>query len=88
MTKICRKCRKEKELEDFHLDRSRKDGRKYICKECLNTRVKSSHSSFDVSLQTSIYTALKKNKEGLAWERIIKISLKELTALAQISLSV
>lgn len=32
--KTCCKCKKEKEIEDFHKDRTTKDGRSYKCKEC------------------------------------------------------
>ena len=32
--KICGKCNKLKDLEDFHLDNSNKDGRQGTCKAC------------------------------------------------------
>ena len=40
MTKICSKCKCEKNIEDFHKDLSRKDGHSYICKQCNNERSK------------------------------------------------
>lgn len=30
----CTKCRITKSFEEFHRDRTRKDGREYVCKEC------------------------------------------------------
>src|SRR5690349_19680731 len=33
-TKRCRKCRLVKNLKDFHIDKSRKDGRRLYCKTC------------------------------------------------------
>lgn len=35
-TKICRKCGHEKHLHEFAFDRSRPDGRTYVCKICRN----------------------------------------------------
>lgn len=35
-TKMCRKCRVEKSLEDFHRDRKKKDGRNSQCKSCVS----------------------------------------------------
>ena len=34
--KRCYKCKQEKPLTDFHVDRSRKDQHRHICKECTN----------------------------------------------------
>lgn len=34
--KVCNKCEEEKELEEFSLDRSRKDERQPVCKKCNN----------------------------------------------------
>lgn len=34
-TKICNKCKKEKSIEDFSINNTRKDGRNSICKECF-----------------------------------------------------
>jgi hypothetical protein len=33
-TKVCSKCKMEKELKDFHKDNSKKDGFRKICKSC------------------------------------------------------
>ena len=38
MSKICSRCKKEKSLEDFGIDNSRKDGRSYFCIECWNIK--------------------------------------------------
>jgi len=36
MKKICSKCKLEKDINDFHKDSSNKDGRRYLCKKCIN----------------------------------------------------
>lgn len=36
-TKVCSKCKTEKPLEEFHKNRSKKDGLNCWCKGCLNT---------------------------------------------------
>lgn len=33
-TKICSKCKKEKDIKSFSLDRTKKDGAQTFCKEC------------------------------------------------------
>ena len=33
--KICTKCKKQKPISEFHKDKSRKDGFRYVCKKCL-----------------------------------------------------
>lgn len=37
-TRLCRRCKKDKPLEDYYEDsRVKKDGRRAVCKECLST---------------------------------------------------
>jgi hypothetical protein len=36
--KICSKCRAQKELNDFGIDKRKPDGRKYLCKICNNAQ--------------------------------------------------
>lgn len=38
-TKICSRCKIEKILEEFHKDKTKRDGHKNICKECRNSIV-------------------------------------------------
>jgi len=77
--KVCNVCNKLKNIEEFHKDKTRKDGRKYVCKSCLNVkRVNSTHLSFDRSLATSIYQSMKANKSGYAWEKIVGFSIDDL----------
>ena len=38
--KSCTKCKKTKQLELFHKNKSKKDGRRSTCKECRNVTVK------------------------------------------------
>jgi len=39
-TKICAKCKKEKDFDDFHTNRRKKDGKQSYCKICLNENAK------------------------------------------------
>lgn len=36
ITKICSRCKQEKNIELFHVERQNKDGRCYYCKDCAN----------------------------------------------------
>ncbi len=36
-TKICTKCKKEKDICEFGNHKKNKDGKRYSCKECENT---------------------------------------------------
>ncbi len=38
--KTCSKCKFEKELDEFHRDKTKKDGRKSQCKNCANNNIK------------------------------------------------
>ena len=38
--KTCSKCKIEKPLTEFSKDKSKKDGHKYVCKLCENSRIK------------------------------------------------
>lgn len=40
MNKTCTKCNEEKDLEDFHKDTSKKDGRRFWCKSCSKSVTK------------------------------------------------
>lgn len=42
--KTCSKCNKEKDLEEFHRNNSRKDGRQGVCKPCRSVYHKSWYS--------------------------------------------
>jgi hypothetical protein len=37
MTKICRKCERELPIEEFHADPSKKDGKKWACRDCVRS---------------------------------------------------
>jgi len=37
-TRTCSKCKEQKPIDEFKTDRSRKDGKGYICKPC-NTKI-------------------------------------------------
>jgi hypothetical protein len=36
--KICSKCKKEKELSEFHKDKYTKDGHRFVCKRCVKEK--------------------------------------------------
>lgn len=38
--KVCGRCGEEKSLEDFHMDRTRRDGLTYWCKSCRSNSIK------------------------------------------------
>lgn len=40
MTKVCRVCNIDKEISDYHKDKSRNDGIRSICKECCSDKIK------------------------------------------------
>lgn len=44
-TKICKKCKKKKELTEFPLLRSAKDGRYSYCKDCSKEIAKIRHAA-------------------------------------------
>lgn len=69
------------ELSNFHIDKLGKYGRKSICKKCRSIK-KDTHSKerkiFDRNVSNSIYRAIKNNRNGAAWEKIVKCNLYEL----------
>lgn len=81
--KICSKCKQFKPYFCFHKDLTKKDKHKTICKECRKIRnfkniLPKSRKSFDKSLMTSMYRAIKTNKSGRIWERVVGYSLEDL----------
>jgi superfamily II helicase len=38
--KVCSKCKKEKSLNDFSINRDNVDGKSGICKQCINEKVR------------------------------------------------
>lgn len=79
--KHCNKCNIKKKLSEFHIDNSKKDGRKNICKECRkSTRRKLSKERkvFDRNINASIYKSIKLNKSGRIWERVVGHTLNDL----------
>lgn len=46
MMKICSKCKIKKQLTEYHKDNSRKDGYKYMCKQCKKAEDQSRKNKF------------------------------------------
>jgi hypothetical protein len=45
MLKICGQCKLEKPIEEFHINKSRKDGHSVWCGDCNNKKTKAYHST-------------------------------------------
>jgi hypothetical protein len=80
--KACKKCGIEKELSEFHHDRTRKDSHKSICKKCRNRgphkQLHKERKIFDRNVNNSIYRSIKLNKSGRIWERVLGYTLVDL----------
>lgn len=55
MTKVCSKCGKEKHVDEFHRDRTRKDGRHPYCKACKSAYNKQRYRKMS-PLERSVYS--------------------------------
>lgn len=80
---ICKKCNIDKSVNSFHRDSKSKSGRKSVCKSCRSTRKHKQQLSnerirFDKNLNLAIYRAIKENKSGRMWERILGFTLNDL----------
>ena len=54
-TKVCSKCGQEKDIEEFHRDRTRKDGRQSYCKACQSAYKKKKYREMS-PLERSAYS--------------------------------
>jgi hypothetical protein len=74
--KRCKKCGKEKDISEFHIDKSKKDGHKNICKECLSKK----HyfvSNADRNVKQSLRYCLKYDG-AFRWSDILGFTKEEL----------
>ena len=80
--KLCTRCKIAQNLSEFHIDNSKKDLHKNICKKCRNNgQVKQLHKErkiFDRNVNNSIYRSIKLNKSGRIWERVLGYTLVDL----------
>ena len=60
MTKICSTCKREKDIDAFYNNRSRKDGKASICKLCCSTRQKN-----DMKRKARMKNAHSNNKDEI-----------------------
>lgn len=74
--KRCKMCGKEKPLSEFHVDNSKPDKHKSICKECLSVK-KNKVSGIDKNIKQSIRYCLKYNG-SFRWSKILNFSKEEL----------
>ena len=77
MTKTCSKCRFEKPIEDFHINRKSKDGKQHRCKECSKELTQAATKVWRTNNPTAasasnIRTKIKL-KYGLTLEEITKL---------------
>jgi len=78
-TKTCRGCNQEKPLSDFGIDRSRKDGLNYRCRECFSKNDKSykrsaesraaAHKAFKARNPGYFQNYMRQRKYGLTTEQ-------------------
>lgn len=78
MKKRCGRCGKEKDLGEFHIDRSRKDGHKSVCRACLS-RKRRKNSGVDKNIKQSLRYCLKSGGP-FRWSSILGYSKEELLA--------
>jgi hypothetical protein len=81
--KICTRCKIVKDFSGFHKDKSRKDGHYPICKKCRKKKTLKPHlteerKTFDRNMHNSMYRAIKVNKNGRAWEKLVGYTLEDL----------
>ena len=62
MTKICSKCREEKNMEDFNVDRQAKTGRTYTCKSCNKARAAKNYRNNKTTVVKRVIAYRKKRK--------------------------
>lgn len=74
--KVCRRCGKEKDINEFHIDNSKKDNHKNICKECINKGTKKV-SDIDKNLRQCLRYCLK-NDGPFRWSTIVGFTKEEI----------
>lgn len=67
--KICKRCKIEKDISEFHIDKSKKDGHKNICKKCLSLK-KDRNLSIDRNIRQSLEYCIK-HDSGFRWSSIL-----------------
>ena len=74
--KRCKKCGQEKPLSDFHRDKTKKDGRKNVCKSCLSKK-RNKVSGIDKNIKQSLRYCLK-NGGPFRWSEILGYSKEDI----------
>lgn len=85
-TKICYKCKKKKDIKEFHAHKTSVDGRRYICKECRvvqKPEISTEEKAYKILLSKEMeiarnvkYSKMPKNKvhraikDGIRWALI------------------
>lgn len=81
--KVCSKCKKFKPFFCFHKDLTKKDKHKTICKECRKQKkfhnlLSNNRRKFDKSIMISMNRAIKLNKSGRLWEKVVGYNLYDI----------
>ena len=77
--KKCKNCNIEKNINEFHIDKSKKFGVKNVCKKCRNKKIVRNKNliSLNKNIKNSIYKSIKYNKK-FSWEKILGYSIDDL----------
>ena len=62
--KICTNCQKQKLFSQFHADKSRRDGYRNRCKECVSLYMKDYYEQDKSKAKKRVYTWIKNNRES------------------------
>lgn len=68
-TKVCKKCGAAKELEKFHADVSKKDGRRGSCKECIGAYNRAKYSENGAAIRATVKRYQDRNYEQINFRR-------------------
>ncbi len=62
MEKTCSKCKKEKDISQFSIDKKKKDGHSYVCKECHIIYMNSYYSKNKLRICKDTYKNKKRHR--------------------------
>ena len=80
MEKTCSKCKKEKDISQFSIDKKKKDGHSYVCKECHIIYMNSYYSKNKLRICKDTYKNKKRHRIEKK-EKLLSYLLIELLVL-------